>query len=117
MIEDVRHHLTAGLFEPFSIVTSSGPRYEIPSAGHAGVNPRGNRIVIGFDDGGSVTLSALHITAVEKLARKNGHAWSRHRKDTPCSRRSVPSALTVSPVTSKRASWGRIKTSHSEQLV
>jgi hypothetical protein len=74
MIEDVRHHLEAGPFEPFAIVTSSGHRYVVPSSDHAGINPRGNRIVIWFDDGGSVTLSALHITAVEKQVRTNGHA-------------------------------------------
>lgn len=67
MIEDVRDHLQAGPFEPFAIVTSSGDRYNVPSADHAGINPRGNRVVIWFDDGGSLTLSALHITAVEKL--------------------------------------------------
>jgi len=74
MIEDVRHHLHAGLFEPFAIVTSGGHHYDVPSPDHAGINPRGNRIVIWFDDGGSVTLTALHITAVEKLASANGEA-------------------------------------------
>jgi hypothetical protein len=75
MIADVRHHLQAGPFEPFAIVTNSGHRYAVPSADHASINPPGNRIVIWFDNGGSVTLSALHITAVEKIAAaKNGHA-------------------------------------------
>lgn len=74
MIEDIRHYLEAGPFEPFSIVTSSGHRYTVPSADHASINPRGNRVVIWFDDGGSVTLSALHITAVEKLVGADGHA-------------------------------------------
>jgi hypothetical protein len=74
MIEDVRHHLEAGPFEPFAIVTSSGHRYDVPSADHAGINPRGNGVVIWFDDGGSVTLSALHIAAVEKLLDTKGHA-------------------------------------------
>jgi hypothetical protein len=67
MIADVRHLLQAGPFEPFAIVTSSGHRYPIPSPDHAGINPAGNRVVIWFNDGGSVTLSALHITAVEKI--------------------------------------------------
>ena len=75
MIADVRHNLQAGPFEPFAIITSSGHRYEIPSADHANISPRGNRVVIWFDGGGGVTLSALHITAVEKLpGAKNGHA-------------------------------------------
>jgi hypothetical protein len=68
VIENVRHHLEAGPFEPFAIITSSGHRYEIPFADHAGINPRGNRVVVWFDDGGSVTLSALHIASLERLA-------------------------------------------------
>jgi hypothetical protein len=39
MIEDVRQHLAARPFEPFVIVTSSGHRYRVPSADHAGINP------------------------------------------------------------------------------
>jgi len=74
MIEEVRHPLKAGPFDPFAIVTSSGHRYDVPSADHAGINPRGDRVVIWFDDGSSITLSALHITAVEKPAAKNGHS-------------------------------------------
>jgi hypothetical protein len=65
--------VTISPFEPFSIVTSSGHRYNVPSPDHASISPRGNRFVIWFDDGGRVTLSALHITAVEKLVRRNGH--------------------------------------------
>jgi hypothetical protein len=73
MIADIRRCLEAGPFEPFSIVTSGGVRYRVPSADHAGVDPRGSRLVIWFDDGGSVTISGLHIVAIEKAtAEKNG---------------------------------------------
>jgi len=73
MIADLRHHLQAGPFEPFSIVTSSGDRYQIASADHAGIHPHGSRIVIWFDDDSSVTVSGLHIVAIEKkAAKKNG---------------------------------------------
>lgn len=68
MIGDVRQHLGARPFEPFVIVTSSGQRYRVPSSEHAGINPRGSRVVVWFDDGSSVTLSGLHIVAVEKEA-------------------------------------------------
>lgn len=75
MIADVRHHLQAGPFEPFFIVTSSGHRYRISSADHAGVHPNGSRVVIWFDDDSSVTVSGLHIAAIEKeTAKKNGAA-------------------------------------------
>ena len=66
MTPDIRQFLTAAPFEAFSIVTSSGSRYPVPSRDHAGVNPSGNRVVIWFDDGGGVTISALHIAAIEK---------------------------------------------------
>lgn len=73
MMEGVRQQLEAGPFESFAIITSSGHRYEVPSADHAGISPKGNRVIIWFEDDSSVTISALHIAAVEKRASaKNG---------------------------------------------
>ena len=73
MIAEVRQHLQAAPFEPFAIVTSSGKRYRVPSPDHAGTNPQGSRVVIWFDDESSVTVSGLHIAAVEKeRVKKNG---------------------------------------------
>jgi hypothetical protein len=75
MIADVRHHLQAGTFEPFSIITSSGDRYRIASVDHADIHPHGSRVVIWFDDDSGVTVSGLHIVAIEKeTAKKNGAA-------------------------------------------
>ena len=75
MTVDVRHHLQAGPFEPFFIVTSSGHRYRIASPDHASVNPHGSRVIIWFDDDSNVTVSGLHIAAIEKEgAKKNGAA-------------------------------------------
>jgi hypothetical protein len=77
MIAEVRQHLQAGPFEPFVIVTSIGRRYPVVSADHAGINPNGTRAVIWFDDDSSVTISGLHIVAIEKeAARKNGGGQS-----------------------------------------
>jgi hypothetical protein len=70
MIADIRHHLQAGPFEPFSIVTSSDVRCHVPSADHIGFNPHGSRVVIWFDDDSSVTVSGLHIVAIEKESPK-----------------------------------------------
>ncbi len=70
MTGDIRQLLQAGPFEPFSIVTSSGVRYRVPSPDHASTNPRGSRVVVWFDDDSSVTLSALHIAAIEKQGPK-----------------------------------------------
>jgi hypothetical protein len=66
MIADVRHHLEARPFEPFYIVMSSGSRYRVPTPEHAGVGPSGSRLVVWFDDEGSVTVSGLHIVGLEK---------------------------------------------------
>jgi hypothetical protein len=72
MIADVRQHLHGAPFEPFVIITGSGHRYRIATADHASVNPSGSRVVIWFDDGSGVTISGLHIAAIEKEAQKNG---------------------------------------------
>ena len=72
MTGDLRRLLSARPFERFSAVTSSGKQYEVPSPDHTGINPANSRIVIWFDDDSSVTLSALHIAAIEKIASKPG---------------------------------------------
>jgi len=74
MTGDLRRWLSARPFERFSIVTSSGKQYEVPSPDHAGINPTNSRIVIWFDDDSSVTPSALHIAAIEKTESKPGSA-------------------------------------------
>ena len=66
MIGDIRQHLDVAPFEPFTIVTTSGTRYAVPTADHVGLNPRGSRLVVWFDDDSSVTISGLHIAAIEK---------------------------------------------------
>jgi hypothetical protein len=68
MIADIRQLLGARPFEAFFILTSGGNRYPVASAEHAAVDPQRSRIVVWFDDGGSVTISGLHIAAVEKEA-------------------------------------------------
>jgi len=66
MIRDILKLLEATPFEPFTIVTSGGSRYEVPTADHADVNPSNTRIVVWFDDESSVTIAGLHITSIEK---------------------------------------------------
>lgn len=74
MIGDIRQHLEVAPFEPFTIVTTSRMRYPVATADHVGLNPRGSRVVVWFDDDSSVTISRLHIAAIEKgLARQNGN--------------------------------------------
>lgn len=66
MIELIRQFLAAKPFEPFIIVSSGGNRYRVASHEHAAIGPKGNRVVVWFDNGGEVTIAALHIASVEK---------------------------------------------------
>jgi hypothetical protein len=66
MITEVKRLLEAQPFEPFSVVTTSGQQYGVPSPDHAGISPHAGRMVIWFDDDSSVTLAGLHIAAIEK---------------------------------------------------
>ena len=66
MIGDIRQHLEASPVEAFTIVTSSGRRYPVPSADHAGLNPQGCQVVVWFDDDASVTVAGLHVVAIEQ---------------------------------------------------
>lgn len=68
MMEYIRNLLEARPFVPFSIVTSAGMRYFVASREHAGFNPKRTRITIYFDDDGQISVSALHVTAVEEGA-------------------------------------------------
>lgn len=66
MTGDIRQHLQSAPFEPFTIVTTSGRRYSVPSADRVGLNPKGSRLVVWFDDDSSLTISGLHVVAIEK---------------------------------------------------
>ena len=68
MIGDIRQLLAVRPFEPFFILTSGGNRYQVPSSEHAAVDPQRSRVVVWMDDGSSVTIAGLHITAIEKEA-------------------------------------------------
>jgi hypothetical protein len=64
MIPRIRELLHLAPFQPFSIRTSDGREYAIPTADHAAVHPNMPRIVIFLDDGGQVELAALHVASV-----------------------------------------------------
>jgi hypothetical protein len=66
MIGDIGQHLHAAPFEPFTIVTTSGRRYPVPSADHAGLSPTSSRVVVWFGDDASVTIAGLHVAAIER---------------------------------------------------
>jgi hypothetical protein len=65
MIGDVRKLLHAKPFVPFSVVTSAGQKYRVPTPDHAGFSPSGTRLVVWFDDDSHVALAGLHLAALE----------------------------------------------------
>jgi hypothetical protein len=64
MIADVRERLLAAPFVPFLIRTSDGREYSVPTADHAFITPRGNRVVVVADNGATAVLGPLHINSV-----------------------------------------------------
>lgn len=63
---DIRQLLESKPFEPFSIVTSSGKHYRVATADHASINPAGSRVIVYFDDDSHVSITPLHIAAIEQ---------------------------------------------------
>jgi hypothetical protein len=64
MIADVRQRLEQIPFVPFSIRTSDGHEYAVPTHDHAHISPRGNRVVIFLDEGPAVLLGPIHINSI-----------------------------------------------------
>ena len=51
-------------FVPFSVRTSDGHEYSVPTIDHVFITPRGNRVIVVTDDGSSALLGTLHINSV-----------------------------------------------------
>lgn len=68
VIADIRQLLEAQPFEPFSILTSSGKQFRVPTSDHGSINPQGTRVIIFWDDESHVTISPLHIVTIKQGA-------------------------------------------------
>ena len=66
VIPRIRELLHAAPFEPFSIRTSDGREYTVPTPDHAAVHPTALRVIVFFDNGGQVEVAGLHLAAVLK---------------------------------------------------
>ena len=64
MIQKIYALLQRSPFDPFSVLTSDGYEYLVPSADHAAVNPRRTRVVILTDQEAQYSLSALHVAGI-----------------------------------------------------
>lgn len=63
MIDEIRRRVERIPFVPFSVRTSDGHDYSIPTIDHVFIFPRGNRVIVVTDKGSSALLSALHINS------------------------------------------------------
>jgi hypothetical protein len=55
-------------FEAFSVVTSDGHVYTVPTSDHAALNPAHTRLIIFTDADEQFSLAALHIVGVRSPA-------------------------------------------------
>jgi hypothetical protein len=70
MIDEIRKRLQRVPFVPFSVRTSDGHEYSVPTVDHAFITPRGNRVVVVDDQGTTAVLGPLHINSV--IEQPNG---------------------------------------------
>jgi hypothetical protein len=70
MIDEIRRQLERVPFVPFSVRTSDGHEYSVPTVDHAYITPRGNRVIVTDDKGTVAILGPLHINGV--IQQSNG---------------------------------------------
>ncbi len=75
MIQRIRDLLHAAPFVEFSIRTTDGRQYAVPTPDHAAITPKGNRIFVFGDDESTTELSPLHVAAIAH----NGHVETASR--------------------------------------
>lgn len=73
MTGDIRKHLQITPFIPFSVRTSDGREYPVPTTDHIYLPPSGGRVVISDNQGVVVVLPGLMITG---LVHPNGGGHS-----------------------------------------
>jgi len=70
MIDEIRKQLARVPFVPFSVRTSDGHEYSVPTVDHAYITPRGNRVIVTDDKGTVAILGPLHIQSM--IEQSNG---------------------------------------------
>ena len=69
MIPRIRELLHSTPFIPFTIRTSDGREYVVPTPDHAAVHPKGSYFFVFGDDESTTRIAALHVAA---LVERNG---------------------------------------------
>jgi hypothetical protein len=67
MLAELNKRLEAVPFVPFTIVTSSGKTYEVPTPDHLTITRLLREVLVEKDDGTAVTVNLLHVVAIERL--------------------------------------------------
>jgi hypothetical protein len=66
MIPRIKELLHSTPFVAFTIRTSDGREYVVPTPDHAAVNPKGTYLVVFSDDDSHADVAGLHVAAVVK---------------------------------------------------
>ncbi|HZE57711.1 MAG TPA: hypothetical protein VE031_07640 [Chthoniobacterales bacterium] len=69
MIADIRQRCERSPFTPFSIRTSDGHEYPVPTMDHIYFPPGGRRVIVSDDKGIVSILTPLHISGIIEQAR------------------------------------------------
>jgi hypothetical protein len=64
MTSDIRQHLQAQPFVPFTVHVADGREYHIPTPDHAHVHPNGERVSIFTDNDREFILPALQLSGL-----------------------------------------------------
>ena len=73
MTDDIREHLLAHQFVPFTIHVADGKEYRVPTPDHAHVLPNNMRVDVYMDDGRTFRLPARQLSVVETDALRSSN--------------------------------------------
>lgn len=71
MTDDIRKRVERVPFEPFSIRTSDGREYPVPTIDHIWLPPDSNRVYVADDKGMVDTIRLIHISSLRE--KRNGN--------------------------------------------
>jgi hypothetical protein len=66
MIPRIKELLHSSPFSPFTVRTSDGREYAVPTPDHAAVSPKGTYVVVFSDTDTHANVAGLHVAAVVK---------------------------------------------------
>ncbi|MEM7698540.1 MAG: hypothetical protein AAF236_09070 [Verrucomicrobiota bacterium] len=65
MVDQIMKLLEASPFLPFTVVTTAGKSYPVPTAEHAKISPSGKMILVWLDGDVSVLIPRIQVASVE----------------------------------------------------